>query len=607
MTILRATLRLLAIHITLAFLLIKPVVASASVELVDNVDIAWTFQPAGSAEKYKLKHLGLPIIRQLPESAPCCTGVYEGVLTGKSLAEIISKSDLQFLALHLPPVYGLKTIAINNVVIFKSADGDHGSSGPIISLTKEQAEANHLLITVEIDHPRVFYSGFWQNQLMLGDYDELQSRRERLLIHQKYVPLFLTYFFLLAALLLFWLSHIKRDPDRKLSIFLEATLLWVLYYYALSGELRRFFPFWGGYLHFTLRSLADLSSIRLLLALSDRKESEIRLATLVGIFPILLGAVLSWNGEQKWQVLGFVFATIEFLLVLLFLASNRTKTVSQEPIYKFILISGVLLIIGSSMDAVKLIAIFFFHQKSTLPYISRYFDPPFILASMVYLAQRANMQAFAENRRIFLEKFSEQLLHDLRSPATVIRNVALSSKKTGDDLLENDVLAAASERIISMCRIGFSDVAVVPGSVDILILLNEIILEKNSEWRRADVVRVNHDVGPFHGLVSKNEFKRVISNILNNAYEASPENPKIEINLSATTVSIQISISDNGCGIAEDRLKEIEDGKVTSDKVSGRGIGLLNARESARQWNGTFSIRTNAGAGTTIELSVPRA
>lgn len=607
-TFLHITLRRLYIPITLAFLLIKPIVARAAVELVDNVNITWTFQPTGSVEKYKLKHLGLPIIQQLPESISCCTGVYEGELTGKSLAEIISKSDFQFLALHFPPVYGLKTIAINNKIIFKSTNGDHGSGGPIISLTKEQVEAKHLSITVEIDHPRVFYSGFWQNQLMLGDYEELQSRREKFLIHQKYVPLFLTYFFLLAALLLFWLSHIKRDPDRKLSIFLEATLLWVLYYYALSGELRRFLPFWGGYLHFILRSLADLSSIRLLLALSDRKESEIRIATRIGMAPIFLGAILSWNGEQKWQLLGFVFATLECFLILLFLAANRTKKVIQEPIYKFILVSGVLLIVGSCMDAVKLIAVFFFQQKSTIPYVSRYFDPPFILASMVYLAQRANMQTFAENRRNFLEKFSEQLLHDLRSPATAIRNVALSSRKTDNNFLENEILAAASERIISMCRTSLSDVSVPnTDSADILSLLGEIVLEKNQEWKKVGIIQIKNSDGPFHALVSKNDFKRVISNILNNAYEANTNSPKIEVELNASTTSIQISISDNGAGIAADRLKEFENGKISSTKLTGRGIGLLNARESTRQWNGTFSIRSRIGVGTTIDISVPRA
>lgn len=598
-------------YLAAALLLIQPVAASAAIELVDNVDIAWTFQPAGSAEKYKLKHLSIPVIQQIPKSTPCCSGIYEGRLLRRGIRDLTAELGIRFPVLHFPPIYGLKAITINGEVILDKVTGDYGSSGPIINLTKEQLAANALTIAVEINYHRSIFAGFWWlNQgLVLGGPDEITSRRERKIFFQRYLPLFWTSFFLLVALLLIWLSYVNGGPERKLSAFLETTLLWALFYFALSGELRHSFPYWGGYLHLILRSLACLSSVRLLLIMFDRKSLEILTATVLGLITILLGGILSWPSDYRWQLIGYIFINIEFALVFFLTITDRTPSTSDGPIYKFFIVSGTLLVISSTLDTANLVGTYFFNNLSPLPFFNRYLIPPFILSSLVYITQRASLQTSAEKRRNILEKFSEQLLHDLRSPATAIRNVALSSQTSGNDRLENEILATASERIISMCRtLKVDDRPTTTNDVvDVLSSLNDVILEKDSEWKKTGLVQIKATEGPFNASVPRHEFKRVISNILNNAYEANPISTKIEVRVEAKNTSIQISISDNGGGIAEDVLREIKAGNIKSTKVSGRGIGLLNARESAGHWNGTLKVRSNTGVGTTIDISVPRA
>lgn len=579
-------------------------VASAAVELIDNVDIKWTFQPAGHQEKYKLDFLGLAIIQQLPKSVPCCTGTYEATLLGKTLRELIAKDNLQFPALHFPAVNGLKTISITGRVILKRMNGDYGSSGPIVALTKEQLAEEKISITVEVDYPKLFFAGFWLNRLMLGEYDELQSRREGILIHQKYVPLFLTYFFSIIALLLIWLSYIKKDQDRNLYTFLEVTLLWAIFYFALSGELRRIFPYWGAYLHFMLRSLACLSTIRLVLTLSNRSKSEIRLATYSGLASILIGALLSWDGEQRWQQIGYLFVNIEFNLILFLIISGRITGIEKEGAYKFLIATGIILIIGSTIDAANLIGVFFFQHRVSFPFLARYLTPPFILFSIVYIAHRASMQADSENRRKLSEKFNEQLLHDLRSPAVAIRNVALSSTSPRQINSENEILTMASERIISMCRPQKKN-TVSTKIINLNKTLHEVITEKRAEWGTIGELQIVGGDDPINVLTDESELKRVISNILNNSYEANLINPKIEVTLRASDRFGHISISDNCGGIPSSVLKKINSGEIKSTKITGRGIGLFNAKEFASRWDGKLSIQSESSEGTTIEISLP--
>lgn len=598
-------------YLSAVLLLVQPGAAIAAVELVDNLDIAWTFQPAGSAERYKLNYLTTPLVQDLPKTSTCCSGTYEGKLIGTTLGALVEKSNIQFPTLHFPAVNGLKTISINGEVIFKRENGDYGSSGPIVSLSKEHLAAKQISILVEVEHLKSYFAGFWwlSHRLMLGNYDSLQSAREVLLIRQKYLPLFWTYLFLIMAPLLIWLAHSNGDPDRKLYIFLEVTLLWALFYYALSGELRRIAPYWGGYLHFPLRSLAGLSSVRLLMVLSNCKNLEIRAATLIGLSSIFCGAGLSWNGDHRWQQIGFIFITLEFIAIYFLIVFYQRKTKSNDPIYKFLVISGALLIISSALDVASALGGLFFHYRSPLLSLNRYLGPPFILGSIVYITQRASMQESAEKSRNLIEKMSEQLLHDLRSPATAIRNVALSSNQLDQEQVEKEILTSASERIISMCRTLITKDSVTDSqeTTDVLGALKNIISEKKIEWKNPDSVQICHGLGTFSALVDKHDFKRIISNILNNSYEANPNNPKIEISLKMNRKFIQIHISDNCGGIKQEILKDINAGRVKSTKISGRGIGLLNARETVLKWKGKFSIRSKTGIGTTIELSIARA
>ena len=103
------------------------------------------------------------------------------------------------------------------------------------------------------------------------------------------------------------------------------------------------------------------------------------------------------------------------------------------------------------------------------------------------------------------------------------------------------------------------------------------------------------------------EFKRVISNLVNNAAEVLGNHGRVEVTLSKHDDTVLISVSDNGKGIPPELLKKLGQRGETHGKAGGSGLGLYHARTSVESWGGTFKIESEVGKGTAIKVFLPIA
>lgn len=103
----------------------------------------------------------------------------------------------------------------------------------------------------------------------------------------------------------------------------------------------------------------------------------------------------------------------------------------------------------------------------------------------------------------------------------------------------------------------------------------------------------------------------VIRNLLSNAMKYSFPNSKIEIDISKDELFYYVSIRDFGQGIAEDKLKHIfEDNELYILGFSKRripGLGLHICKNFVERNNGTITVQSKLGEGTTFTFSVPIA
>jgi signal transduction histidine kinase len=109
-------------------------------------------------------------------------------------------------------------------------------------------------------------------------------------------------------------------------------------------------------------------------------------------------------------------------------------------------------------------------------------------------------------------------------------------------------------------------------------------------------------------------FSRAVANLISNASEAmvtpgeanevSAKKPTIVIATTLTDRGVELSVSDNGPGIAEDVRAKIFDPLFTT-KSFGTGLGLPAVENIIRQHGGGLDLKTEAGKGTTFTLWFP--
>ncbi len=109
-------------------------------------------------------------------------------------------------------------------------------------------------------------------------------------------------------------------------------------------------------------------------------------------------------------------------------------------------------------------------------------------------------------------------------------------------------------------------------------------------------------------LISNYEGLRcVVSNLIRNAKDSIDENGgngRIEIDLKKNKQTIKIEIADTGKGISEQNIKSIFNPFYTSKK-SGTGLGLSIVKKIVESLEGSISVESKEGVGTTFKILFP--
>jgi len=143
----------------------------------------------------------------------------------------------------------------------------------------------------------------------------------------------------------------------------------------------------------------------------------------------------------------------------------------------------------------------------------------------------------------------------------------------------------------------------------------ERVLWQTREHRPAGVeveVRADSGLPEIRGDASR--LAEALANIVRNAYEAMPEGGKLRVTAAALpdTTSrspsswrgVRLELADTGPGIPDEhRARLLRPGFST--KPGGSGYGLAIANRILREHNGSLSITSSPGQGTTVTIDLP--
>lgn len=220
-------------------------------------------------------------------------------------------------------------------------------------------------------------------------------------------------------------------------------------------------------------------------------------------------------------------------------------------------------------------------------------------------------------------QIAKQVAHDIRSPLAALDMIM----KGHGEVCEEDrfIMRSAISRIYSIAdNILSYKRNVVNGDLSINNIskedkkvsplswhLESIIAEKKVQYQSCKNILIECSLDEsIYGLCSNiqvTEFKRVISNLVNNSVESFGSNGgKVIIDIIIDNGLAIVEIRDNGCGISKEVLQKI--GTMgESSKVNGNGLGICHAINSIESWDGNISIESKELEGTTVSISLPLA
>ena len=223
--------------------------------------------------------------------------------------------------------------------------------------------------------------------------------------------------------------------------------------------------------------------------------------------------------------------------------------------------------------------------------------------------------------------FISAVSHELRTPLTSIKGYAsiLAAGKLGElppaakERVEkinkhSDSLSELINNLLDISRIesGRVELKLEPinlrTTADALAdMLAPPLKDKNIEF----IVDVAANLPP--ARADKNQVERVFINLLGNAIKFTPAGGRITLKAKTLNEStLQVSVSDNGIGIAEKDLDKIFEEFYRVDNevnqtVKGTGLGLSLVKYIIEAHKGTLSVSSQLNKGSTFTFTLPKA
>ena len=422
---------------------------------------------------------------------------------------------------------------------------------------------------------------------------------------------------------------VVKDPDRDFTerVFLILTIMSeVAVFVAFIGDLLTGESIYE--IAVLLGILVFVPLVAMVCLYFDRLKLAIRIIVLSLVFIVLPALFFFGGGLQGGGVVWIIFAFMYVGLVL----NDKWRNIMFAAI-------GIMTI------ACFLTA--YYYPELVYPHNNDTFHMDFLISLLLvgilcfvmtwsqgklFAEQSARAKREAERAEELIRsqnRFFSSMSHEIRTPINSIlglNELILRDQSASDDIVRDassiqgsgKLLLALINDILDFSKIEAGSMDIVPVNYRVGDMLSEIV---NMLWLRAHDKGLGFEVSvdpevPVALYGDEVRLKQIIINLLNNAIKYTKEG-RIELlvesrDIDSETVELVVSVSDTGMGIKKedlpylfDAFKRVDEGK--NSHIEGTGLGLSIVKQLVELMDGTISVNSVYGEGSTFSFSIRQA
>ena len=241
--------------------------------------------------------------------------------------------------------------------------------------------------------------------------------------------------------------------------------------------------------------------------------------------------------------------------------------------------------------------------------------------------QEAVNEAEAANRA--KSAFLSTMSHEIRTPMNAILGITeiqLQNESLDPDIMEalgkiyvsGDLLLGIINDILDLSKIEAGKLELLISDYEIASLISDTA-QLNMMRIGSKPIEFDLDIAeniPTHLSGDELRVKQILNNLLSNAFKYTDEGTVVlSVSIEATTetncVILVFAVSDTGQGMSEEQVKELFDeysrfNKEANRTTEGTGLGMSITRNLIRLMDGTISIESEPGVGSTFTVRLPQ-
>ncbi len=213
--------------------------------------------------------------------------------------------------------------------------------------------------------------------------------------------------------------------------------------------------------------------------------------------------------------------------------------------------------------------------------------------------------------------------HDLRGPISSLHGIINLHEI---DQMSNDEMRELMPRVakqlkhssnllsnlLSWSRSQLEGYQTEPETFDFKLLAAEVLPNATYQAEDKKVAVVNRVKHPINVYADRSMIELVLLNLLSNAVKFTPEEGRVELSARHLDNRVEISVSDTGVGIPEDKIELLLKYKSFystegTQNEKGTGLGLMLCQDFIEKNNGALEIQSTPGVGSTFCFSIPAA